>query len=282
VITSNAHRYPVSAQCSILGIARSVYYFYRDYDPKPRINDDGLSEDVTRVYKANRSIYGSHKIKKKLDQEGKQVSRRRIVRVMRANGLVSAYTTKKHRPTKSEPNEAPVPDLVERNFRGRRPLELLVSDLTYICLGNKWAYTCLFLDIANREIVGHGAGWNKDARLVKATFASMDANLYDVDIFHTDRGSEFDNMEIAEILDVFGIRRSLSRKATPLDNAVSEATFKLYKAEFARREHFNTMEELRLKLSDYVHWFNNIRIHSTLGYLTPIEFKRRGLMILSK
>ena len=109
----------------------------------------------------------------------------------------------------------------------------------------------------------------------------MKANLFDINIFHTDRGSEFDNMEIDKLLDTFGIRRSLSRKSNPWDNAVSEATFRLYKAEFAYREKFDTIKELQVKLSDYVHWFNNVRIHSTLGYLTLVEFRGRGLVILS-
>jgi transposase InsO family protein len=240
-----------------------------------------LGKDIERVFKDNRRVYGARKIKHKLAQEGTVASRTRIVRIMKNRGLISAYTKKGYRPAKDRPNEAQLPNLVDRTFSGRQPLDVLVSDLTYVRVGDRWAYTCLLLDLANREIVGHGALWHKDAALVKSTFASMDANLYDVDIFHTDRGSEFDNMTIDDLLDFFGIRRSLSRKSNPWDNAVAEATFKLYKAEFAYREHFNTIEELQAKLSDYAHWFNNVRIHSTLGYLTPVEFKEKGLIILS-
>jgi transposase InsO family protein len=283
VIAGNAHRYPISAQCDILGIARSTYYQRKDNPdlPRTRIDDGALGKDIERVFKENRSVYGARKIRHKLAQEGIVASRARIGRIMKNQGLVSAYTKKRHRPAKDRPNEARLANLVDRTFSGRRPLDVLVSDLTYVQVGGRWGYTCLLLDLADREIVGHGAGWHKDAALVKSTFASMDANLYDVDIFHTDRGREFDNLAIDELLDFFGIRRSLSRKSNPWDNAVAEATFKLYKAEFAYREHFNTIEELQVKLSDYVHWFNNVRIHSTLGYLTPVEFKEKGLMILS-
>ena len=93
MITGNAHKYPVSAQCGILGIARSAYYFYRDYNPKPRIHDGELAEDIERIYKANRGIYGARKLKSQLSQEGKQVPTKRIIRVMKtkdatpANGL---------------------------------------------------------------------------------------------------------------------------------------------------------------------------------------------------
>lgn len=281
MISSNAHKYPISAQCRILGIARSSYYFCIDNPPKGRIHDEDISASVERIYKENRSVYGTRKIKIKLEAEGKCASRKRIGRVMANLGLKSAYTKNNFRPGKSTVNESNCPDLLKRDFNGKKPLEALVSDLTYVRVADKWAYTCLFLDLANREIVGHAASAHKDAKLVKAALASMDENLFDVGIFHTDRGSEFDNMEIDELLDFFGIKRSLSRKSNPWDNAVSEATFKLYKAEFAYREHFGTLHELQVKLSDYVHWFNNIRIHSTLGYLTPIEFKDRGLIILN-
>ena len=236
---------------------------------------------IEGIFKDNRPVYGARKIKVKLASGGQTVSRTRITRIMKNRGLISAYTRKKHHYRKAIANEANVPNLLQRDFSNRKPLEALVSDVTYTRVAGKWAYTCLFLDLANRELVGHAASWNRDAGLAKATFASMDRNLFDVDIFHTDRGSEYDNMEIDKLLEFFHIRRSLSNKGTPLDNAVAEATFKLYKAEFAYRENFNTLEELQVKLSNYVHWFNNVRIHGTLGYMTPVEFREKGLSILS-
>lgn len=282
MIAGNAHKYPVSAQCGILGIARSTYYSCLGKEPKPRVDDSALSKDVERVYRENRSVYGARKIKAVLDAQGVTASRRRIVRVMKGLGIASAYTAKKKpRANRSPANEAGAPDLVGRKFSGRRPLDVLVGDLTYVRVAGRWAYTCLLLDLANREIVGHAAGLRKDASLVRSAFASMDAGLFDVGIFHTDRGSEFDNTDIDRMLGFFGIRRSLSRKADPYDNAVAEATFKLYKAEFAYREHFSTIRDLQVRLSDYVHWFNNIRVHSTLGHMTPVEFREKGLTIPS-
>lgn len=93
------------------------------------------------------------------------------------------------------------------------------------------------------------------------------------------RGSEFDNAKIDEMLDVFGIERSLSRKGCPYDNAVDESTNKILKAELVYREMFGTTRELQVKLADYVHWYNNFRMHSTLGYMTPVEFRKAGLVL---
>jgi len=149
-----------------------------------------------------------------------------------------------------------------------------VSDLTYVRVGTRWAYVCILLELGAREIIGQSAGANKNAELVHKAFSTVKGNLFDIQMFHTDRGSEFDNMLIDELLDSFQINRSLSMKGCPYDNAVAESTFKMIKAEFVYSRRFETLEQLQLELLDYVHWFNNIRLHGTLGYLSPAEFKR--------
>lgn len=101
----------------------------------------------------------------------------------------------------------------------------------------------------------------------------------DIQVFHTDRGSEFDNAKTDGTLEAFGIERSPSKKGCPCDNAVDESTDKTLKAEFVYREAFGTTRELQAKLADYVHWHNNLRIHSTLGCMTPVEFRKAGMIL---
>ena len=125
-----------------------------------------------------------------------------------------------------------------------------------------------------REIIGYSAGRHKDAELVKKAFASVKGNLLNIQMFHMDRGSEYDNMLIYDLLAGFQISRSLSIKGCPYDNAVAESTFKMIKAEFIYRRRFDTLEQLQAELADYVHGFNNFRIHGTPGYPTPAEFKQ--------
>ena len=103
--------------------------------------------------------------------------------------------------------------------------------------------------------------------------------LSDIDVFHTDRGSEFDNFDIDELLDVFGIRRSLSRKGNPYDNAVIESTNKILKKELIYRQVFTSLDQLRRELNFYVWWYNNERMHSTLGYMSPVEFREAGMSL---
>ncbi len=281
MIRNNAHKYSVSAMCDVLDIPKSTYYYHADLTGKraQRTEDQELSKEIARIFRESRNNYGTRKIKKELAKlsEPKKVSRRRIGRLMNEMGLVSNYTVAQYKPYHSTCNEAPVKNELKRQFKQEEYLAVIVSDLTYVRVGKRWHYVCLFVDLFNREIIGHSAGANKTADLVYQAIVSIQANLNHVKMFHTDRGKEFDNKLISEALETFGIQRSLSMKGCPYDNAVAEAMFKVFKTEFANGAHFSSLEQLALELDDYVHWFNNIRIHGTLGYVTPVEFRKQAL-----
>jgi len=185
---------------------------------------------------------------------------------------VSNYTVKQYKPRKQDVNESSAKNEVNRKFDERKTREVVVSDLTYVRVANTWHYICVLLDLHNREIIGYSAGKYKDATLVKAAFSKVEGKLDDIQIFHTDRGSEFKNQIIDEMLETFSIKRSLSAKGTPLDNAVAEATYKVIKTEFVNQANFENLEQLELELFDYVNWYNNIRIHGSLGYKTPASY----------
>ena len=121
-----------------------------------------------------------------------------------------------------------------------------------------------------REIVGCSCGRRRDARLVKAAFSNVAFPLDDIEVFHSDRGSEFCNGEVDALLGAFGIERSVSRPGNPYDNAVVESTNRVLKRELVRGRAFASEERLRLELFDWVNWYNNCRLHSTLGYMTPV------------
>jgi len=273
VIRHNAHKYAVSAMCKVLNVKRSTYY----YESTHHSSDDAVEQAIVKIFEQNQRVYGTRKIKVELKKLNFIVSRRKIGRLMTKNGLVSAYTVAQYKPHKTQCNESDVKNELGRVFEKETPLEAVVSDLTYVRVGSKWHYICLLVDLFNREIIGHSCGRAKDALLVYRAFASVKANLHDIRLFHTDRGSEFKNQMIDEVISTFKIKRSLSMKGCPYDNAVSEATYKLIKTEFVRNRHFSSLEQLTCEFGSYVRWFNEKRIHSTLGYLSPMEFKNIAL-----
>ncbi|WP_446478353.1 IS3 family transposase [Bifidobacterium adolescentis] len=277
VIRANASRYPISAQCRILGVPRSTYYWMIEHPEAERV--DPIAGDVHAIWRDSHERYGARKIKAALERRGVTASRRRIVNIMKRRGMTSAYARRTFKPHKTRVNEARLANILDREFDGYEPRTHLASDLTYVRVGGKWVYVCLLIDLANRSIAGHSADTGRTADLVMAAFATLDFPLTEVEVFHTDRGSEFDNAKIDELLDVFDIRRSLSRKGNPYDNAVVESTNRLLKKGLIYRNHYTSLEQLRSDLNDYVWWSDNQRLHSTLGYRSPKEFTEQGLVL---
>ena len=236
-----------------------------------------LSEAIETVFHQNRRAYGSRKIRIELQKMDIFASRRRISRIMKQKELFSSYSISHFKVHKGKTNESEVPNELNRQFNAQKEYAAVVSDLTYVRVNYKWNYICLLVDLFNREIIGCSAGSKKDANLVMDTFATVRADLGRIQMFHTDRGSEFNNLIIDEVLDTFNIRRSLSLKGCPYDNAVAESTFKIFKTEFVHGRNFENLDRLKIELADYVNWFNNFRIHSSLGYLSPKEFKAQNL-----
>lgn len=267
--------------CEVLQIARSTFYYETEIaaqkEQEKAAEEQKLKEEIQMIFNKNRQVYGTRKIKNALFKTGHTVSRRRIGRLMEELGIQSKYAQASYKPMTSPPNEESVRNVLHREFQVDEEMSVLVSDLTYVRVGKYWNYVCFLIDLYNREIVGYSAGERKDAALVQRAFASVKRPLGSVKIFHTDRGSEFKNVDIDELLNEFQITRSLSQKGNPYDNAVAEATFKILKTELINGTHFLTLEQLSLELFDYVNWYNNIRSHSTLDYLSPVTYRNLAL-----
>lgn len=255
--------------CRVLQLPRSTYY----YEAKQKPDESKLVSQIKEIFISSRNNYGTRKIKHELFKLGNQISRRRIGRIMKQEGLVSNYTVAQYKPHVATYNEDKVANLVNRQFNNQSPLNVVVSDLTYVRVGMLWNYICVIIDLNNREIIGYSAGPSKDASLVAKAFSTVKTNITKINVFHTDRGNEFKNKLIDDILETFNISRSLSLKGCPYDNAVAEATFKVIKTEFVNNHSFDTLDELKFWLADYVNWYNNHRIHSSLGYNTPVEYR---------
>ena len=256
-------------------INRSTVYYKSNVnmEEKEKKHKEEL-ESVLKVFNENRKEYGSRKIKNVLKKKNIIFSRRKICSLMAELGIESSYGKSTFKPESLKNcNESDVPNLLGRQFDCWSRNEVIVSDLTYVKVDGKWNYICVLIDLFNRELVGWSAGNHKTPELVKNAFDNSGIDFDKVLIFHTDRGMEFKNELIDRFIDENGIIRSLSRKGTPRDNAVSESTYHIIKTEFVKKRNFASLERLKLEFRDYVHWFNNCRSHSSLNYMTPVEYR---------
>ncbi|WP_230595044.1 IS3 family transposase [Bifidobacterium longum] len=161
MIRSDAGRCPISAQRRILGVAKSTCHWMLEHPEAERA--DPYEKDVERVWRDSGKVYGARKIKHALEHEGVTLSRRRINRIMKRNGMASSYSKAAYRPRPDRPNDDPAPDILAREFNGHAPRTHLASDPAYARVGSSWAYVCLPGDLANRQIAGHSVGVGHDA-----------------------------------------------------------------------------------------------------------------------
>ena len=281
VIRANAARYPISARCGILGVPRSTCYWMTGHPEAERA--DPIAGDVRAVRRDGRERYGARKIKAALERRGVTASRRRIGDIMREQGMTGAYARGRSEPHRTRADEAGLANLPRPAGSTATPrARIWRATLTYVRVGGR---------LGVRVSAGRpgGQGHRRPFRRTRPGTAEpghwarsprSTSRLADVQVFHTDRGGEFDNTRIDEPLDVFGIRRSLSCKGNPYDNAVVESTNRLLKKELVYRNHYTTTRAAEASdLNDYVWWSDNQRLHSTLGYRSPKEFTEQGLVL---
>lgn len=199
----------------------------------------------------------TRRIKRALAKRGIAAGRRRIGRVMGARGLASCHSKAKSRPRPDRPNEADLSDVLGREFDSRAPHAHVVGDLIYVRV----------------------LGAKRDSGLVEAAFAAAVFPLFYIDVSHSDRSSEFDNVALDEMFEAFGITRPPSKKGCPYDNAVDESTNKTLKVEFVYQEQFASLIDLQAKLNDCVWRHDNERMHSKLGYMSQVQFRKAGLSL---
>jgi transposase InsO family protein len=261
-------KYTVIDISRALNISRSTLY-YKASLPK---DETLLIVSIQEAFKKGKQTYGTRRIQAELRKVGIIASRRKISKIMIEHNLVSVYTKVKYKHFPTGSNEEAVINIVARNFNGHRPDEVIVSDLTYFRIGGKWYYLCPLLDLCGRRLIGFSVGRNKTAELIQKAFHSVRGDLRKFKIFHTDRGKEFANALIDGLLSGFSIQRSLSRKGNPYDNAVIESFNKTIKTDFINRNQFVDVHDFTEKMDEYMEWYNNVRIHSSLGYLAPNEW----------
>jgi transposase InsO family protein len=274
----------VERVCRALGVSVSGYYAWRTREPSQRQQtDDVLLKEIQAVYQAGRGVYGSPRIHAALRQQGLCCSRKRVARLMRQHGIHSRRRPKRRvRTTDSQHNRPVAPNLLKRDFSADAPNEKWVGDILGIWTDEGWLYLAALLDTCSRFIVGWAMSVYRDEALVTDALQMaltgrelpQPTNL----IHHTDRGSQFTADDYLALLKSKGIHVSMSGKGDPYDNAMIESFFSTLRAELTDLERFATRQAARSALFEFIEvFYNRQRLHSSLGYRSPMAFETAHL-----
>ena len=279
-IASHRVRFGVEPICQALEVAPSTYYAAVTRAPSARRRqDESLKPDVARVYAENLDVYGAYKVWRQFRREGIDAGRDRIARLMRELNLVGARRGKKKWRTTFPDTAAPRPaDLVNRQFSATAPNRLWVADLTYVSTWQAVAYVAFITDVYSRYIVGWRVAVSLRTDLVldaleQAVWVRRAHDLSGL-VHHSDRGSQYLSIRYTERIADLKAVTSVGSRGDSYDNALAESVIGLFKTEVVRkRAPWRTVEELELATARWVEWWNQRRLHGSLGDLPPAEFE---------
>jgi transposase InsO family protein len=268
---------PVAVLCKILAVSRSGYYAWEERGPSARAaEDEKLAVQIAAIHKASGDRYGSPRVHAELAVQGIAVSRKRVARLMAELGLESVRK-RPYKATTDSKHALPVAEnILDRKFDVDAPNVAWVTDITYVWTAEGWLYVAAILDLFSRRAVGLAMSERIDRALVLDAFRdAVGRRVPNVGlVHHSDRGSQYASGDYQDALDDLGVVCSMSRKGNCWDNAVAESFFATLKTELVYKRRFATRAEAREAIFDFVEvFYNRRRRHSTLGYLSPIDFE---------
>ncbi len=281
LIDAKKAEHPVSLLCDVLGVSRAGYYAWKQRPVCERRRRDGeLLEHITVVHFESKATYGWPRVHAELRHRGIQASRKRVARLMRDAGLSGMVRRRRGGTTVSVPGIATAPDRVRRDFNPTDPNRLWVADLTEIRTWEGKLYLAVVVDCFSRRVVGWAMADHMRAELVVDALQMAiwrrrpDLGL----VHHSDRGGQYVSLIFGQTARAVGIDLSMGAKGCALDNAVCEAFFASMKKELTRRRPWTTRRELETAVFAWIEgWYNRRRLHSTLGYRSPVQFEREAL-----
>lgn len=270
----------VKRACELLQVSRAAFYHRRTAAPGPRaVRDAELTARITEAHTASRGSYGAPRIHAVLVRGGDPVGRRRVARLMRRAGLEGRHRRRGYRTTVVDPQAAARPDLVGRDFRTgtiASGTTRWCGDITYLPTDQGWLFLAVVVDIATRKVVGWATADHLRTGLV--TDALRDAVRKQRPnagtIFHSDRGCQYTSRELAGSAREFRIRLSVGRTGQCWDNALVESFFATLKSDLDTGRSWPSRAVAHRDVFEYIEsWYNIRRLHSSLGYRTPVEFE---------
>lgn len=266
--------------CKVLKVSTSGYYNWLKSGVSKRwLYNQQLTALIIKIFNDSFNSYGAPRIKKALEKLGHFISKPRIARIMRANGLF-ARRTRKFRVTTNSNHTYPVAaNLLNQNFKVTRINQVWVSDITYIETKQGWMYLTVIIDLFNRKVVGWSMSNNltTNSTIIPAWHMAVKSNIITEKlIFHSDRGTQYASYTFTDILKKYNglVKQSMSRKGNCWDNAVAESFFKSLKVEWVYKHKYSLRSQAELSIFSWIEtWYNKRRIHSSLGYKTIKEFE---------
>jgi len=263
--------------CAWLEVSRSGYYAWRGAEPSRRSRDDcALTAVMKKVYEEARGNPGVRRMRAGLAALGHLVSHKRVHRLMQAAGLRGRHPRPWKRATIGGDRPVPAPDLIGRDFTAALPGTKWCGDVTYVKTWDGWACLAAVIGLYSREVIGWAvAGHVRASLIIAALDAAVAARKPPPGvIFHSGRGCQYTSSVFGAYCAGNNIRRSLGRTGICYDNAVSESFFATYKKELIHTRPWPALANLEKETFDWIgNYYNPIRRHSTLGYLTPEEYE---------
>lgn len=276
-ITTQRKHHQVNTLCRVLKASRSGFYRWLKSPLSNRKKRDiQLKKEILKIHVEYKQIYGSPRIHATLRYIGQRCGKKRVARLMRELQIRSIIK-KKYKITTNSRHLRPVaPNLLNRQFNPKRLNETWASDITYIRTNEGWLYLAVIMDLYSRKIVGWATSDRINDNLIKQALVKAVINRKPKPglMFHSDQGKQYASEEIQSYLNRAKMTCSMSNKGDCYDNAVVESFFDSLKSEWTFHKRYQTREEAKNSLFEYIEFFyNRKRLHSSIGYLSPMEYE---------